>query len=188
MPSNGYRKNSSTNDSAEKLGFVSLLLFQWMNDVMKTGNKRALEEGDFVPLSKENTSQSATELLNKKWKEELTKSIGKKKRPKLWKSIVKMISPGETAVIACGSVLFAIGSLLSPLLIGYLISMLMEPEKHGNNILRGCMLATATAVNALVGSIGMQHYNYAGELLGIRLSTAVKGLVYQKVSTSRLAY
>ena len=56
-----------------------LLLFQWMNDVMKTGNKRALEEGDFVPLSKENTSQSATELLNKKWKEELAKSIGKKK-------------------------------------------------------------------------------------------------------------
>ena len=73
-----------------------------MNDVMKTGNKRALEEGDFVPLSKENTSQSATELLNKKWKEELTKSIGKKKRPKLWKSIVKMISPGETAVIGNG--------------------------------------------------------------------------------------
>ena len=94
MASNGYRKNSSINDSAEKLGFVSLLLFQWMNDVMKTGNKRALEEGDFVPLSKENTSQSATELLNKKWKEELAKSIGKKKRPKLWKSIVKMISPG----------------------------------------------------------------------------------------------
>ena len=55
MASNGYRKNSSTNDSAEKLGFVSLLLFQWMNDVMKTGNKRAPEEGDFVPLSKENT-------------------------------------------------------------------------------------------------------------------------------------
>ena len=48
------------------------------------------------------------------------------------------------------------------------------------------MLATAVAVNTLVGSLGMQHYAYAAEIMGIRLSNAVKGLVYRKVSTSRV--
>ena len=184
MAPNGYKKISSTNNSAEKVGFVSFLLFQWMNDVMKTGSKRTLEEGDFVPLSNENTSQSATELLDKKWKEEIANSIRKKKTPKLWKSVLKMISYREAVFVVCCDVLFAIGSLLSPLLIGHLIFMLMSHETH--HILHGCVLATAMTVTTLVGTLGMQHSGYAGELMGIRLSNAVKGLVYRKVSTRRV--
>ena len=186
MAPNGYKKISSTNNSAEKVGFVSFLLFQWMNDVMKTGSKRTLEEGDFVPLSNENTSQSATELLDKKWKEEIANSIRKKKTPKLWKSVLKMISLREAVFVVCCDVLFAIGSLLSPLLIGHLIFMLMSHETHQNNILHGCVLATAMAVTTLVGTLGMQHSGYAAEIMGIRLSNAVKGLVYRKVSTRRV--
>ena len=184
MAPNGYRKISSTNNSAEKVGFVSFLLFQWMNDVMKTGSKRTLEEGDFVPLSNENTSQSATELLGKKWKEEIANSIRKKKTPKLWKSVLKMISYREAVFVVCCDVLFAIGSLLSPLLIGHLIFMLMSHETH--HILHGCVLATAMTVTTLVGTLGMQHSGYAAEIMGIRLSNAVKGLVYSKVSTRRV--
>ena len=184
MAPNGYRKISSTNNSAEKVGFVSFLLFQWMNDVMKTGSKRTLEEGDFVPLSNENTSQSATELLDKKWKEEIANSIRKKKTPKLWKSVLKMISLREAVFVVCCDVLFAIGSLLSPLLIGHLIFMLMSHETY--YILYGCVLATAMTVTTLVGTLGMQHSGYAAEIMGIRLSNAVKGLVYSKVSTRRV--
>ncbi|XP_058970255.2 ATP-binding cassette sub-family C member 4-like [Pocillopora verrucosa] len=181
MAPNGYRKISSTGESAEKVGFVSFLCLQWMNDVMKTGSKRTLEEEDFVPLSNENTSQSATELLDKKWKEEIANSIRKKKRPKLWKSVLKMISLREAVFVVCCDVLYAIGSLLSPLLIGHLIFMLMSPETHQNNILHGCVLATAMTVTTLVGTLGVQHNSYAGELMGIRLSNAVKGLVYRKI-------
>ena len=184
MAPNGYKKISSTNNSAEKVGFVSFLLFQWMNDVMKTGSKRTLEEGDFVPLSNENTSQSATELLDKKWKEEIANSIRKKKTPKLWKSVLKMISLREAVFVVCCDVLFAIGSLLSPLLIGYLIFMLMSHETY--YIFYGCVLATAMTVTTLVGTLGMQHSGYAAEIMGIRLSNALKGLVYSKVSTRRV--
>ena len=187
MAPNGYKKISSTSDSAEKVSFVSFLLLQWMNDVMKTGSKRTLEEEDFVPLSNENTSQSATELLDKKWKEEVANSIRKKKTPKLWKSVLRMISLREAVFVVCCDVLFAISSLLSPLLVGHLIFMLMSPETHQNNILHGCVLAIAMAVTTLVGSLGMQHFGYAGEIMGIRLSNAVQGLVYRKVSTSRVA-
>ena len=184
MAPNGYRKISSTGESAEKVGFVSFLCLQWMNDVMKTGSKRTLEEEDFVPLSNENTSQSATELLDKKWKEEIANSIRKKKTPKLWKSVLKMISLREAVFVVCCDVLFAIGSLLSPLLIGHLIFMLMSHETY--YILYGCVLATAMTVTTLVGTLGMQHSGYAAEIMGIRLSNALKGLVYSKVSTRRV--
>ena len=106
-----------------------------------------------------------------------------------WHQMVTGRSPPPMTLpkkLVCCDVLFAIGSLLSSLLIGHLIFMLMSPETHQNNILHGCMLATAMAVNTLVGSLGMQHYAYAAEIMGIRLSNAVKGLVYRKVSTSRV--
>ena len=183
MAPNGYRK-ISTNKSAEKVGFVSFLWLQWMNDAMKTGSKRTLEERDFVSLSNENTSQSATELLDKKWKEEIANSIRKKKTPKLWKSVFKMISYREAVFVVCCDILYAIGSLLSPLLIGHLIFTLMSHETH--HILHGCVLATAMTVTTLVGTLGMEHSGYAAEIMGIRLSNAVKGLVYRKVSTRRV--
>ena len=106
-----------------------------------------------------------------------------------WHQMVTGRSPPPMTLpkkLVCCDVLFAIGSLLSPLLIGHLIFMLMSPETHQNNILHGCVLATAMAVTTLVGTLGVQHNSYAGELMGIRLSNAVKGLVYRKVSTRRV--
>ncbi|XP_022796744.1 multidrug resistance-associated protein 4-like [Stylophora pistillata] len=63
MAPNGYRKITSTNEFTEKVGFVSILLFQWMNEVMKTGNQRALEESDFVPLSLKSTEMKRKDDL-----------------------------------------------------------------------------------------------------------------------------
>ncbi|PFX21725.1 Multidrug resistance-associated protein 4 [Stylophora pistillata] len=181
MAPNGYRKITSTNEFTEKVGFVSILLFQWMNEVMKTGNQRALEESDFVPLSNVDTSQSVTDRLEKKWKEEKAISTRKEKRPKLWKSVLKMLSLREVAYVYLPGVLYGIGSLVTPLLIGYLIFMLMSPGTHANPILHGCFLAAAMTMNTLIGSLAMQHHAYACEILGIRLSNAIKGLVYKKI-------
>ena len=188
MATNGYRKISSTNDSSEKVGFVSHLLLRWMNDVMVTGSQRALEERDFVALSIENATRSVTDRLEKKWKEEITNSTRKKERPKLWKSVMKTLTLGELSYVVPSGILYGIGSLVTPLLIGYLIFMLMSPETHKNHILHGSALAAAIAINTLVGSIAMQHQAYACEILGIRLSNAIKGLVYRKVSTGRVVF
>lgn len=187
MAPNGCRKITSTNDFAEKVDFVSILLFQCMNDVMKTGNQRALEESDFEPLSNEDTSQSVTVRLAKKWKEEKAYCTRKEKRPRLWKSVLKTLSLREAAYVYLPGVLYGIGSLVTPLLIGYLIFMLMSPGTHTNPILHGCLLAAAMTINTLIGSLAMQHRGYACEILGIRLSNAIKGLVYRKVSTGMAA-
>ncbi|XP_022796748.1 multidrug resistance-associated protein 4-like [Stylophora pistillata] len=181
MVTHGYKKIASTNGPAEKVGFVSILLLQWMNDVMKTGSQRALEENDFVPLSNEDTSQSVTDRLEKKWKEEKANFTRKEERPKLWKSVLKMLSLREVAYVLLPGVLFGISSLVTPLLIGYVIFMLMSPETHTNPILNGCMLAAAMTINTLIGSLCMQHNGYACEILSIRLSNAIKGLVYRKI-------
>ena len=76
MATNGYKKIPN-DDHTEKVSFVSVLLFQWMNSVFKTGSERALDEKDFLPLSDEDTTSSVTERLQTKWNDEITNSKGK---------------------------------------------------------------------------------------------------------------
>ena len=122
MATNGYNKIPN-DDGAEKVSFVSLLLFQWMNSVFKTGSERALDENDFLPLSRENTASSVTERLQTKWNDEITNSKGKEKKPKLWKSIFTMLSVKKVIFVLFTGVLYAISCLLAPLFLGYLITI-----------------------------------------------------------------
>lgn len=181
MASTAYKK-ISTDDNTEQVSLVSFLFFQWMNGIFKTGSERPLEQDDFLPLSNENTACAATELLQTKWNEEMISSKGKDKRPKLWKSVVKTLSVKKVMVVIFWSALYAICCLLAPLFLGYLITLLMSDKPKKRVVLYGCMLAVAMCINALVGCLGMHHLSYLGELLGIRISSAIRGLVYKKVS------
>ena len=71
MAKSGYKKISNDGDT-EKISYFSLLFFQWMNKVFKTGSQRPLEESDFLPISEENTSRFVINQLEKKWEKEKT--------------------------------------------------------------------------------------------------------------------
>ena len=181
MATNDYKKIPNDED-AEKVSFVSLLLFQWMNSVFKTGSERALDENDFLPLSNKNTTSSVTERLQTKWNDEITNSKGKEKMPKLWKSILMMLSVKEILFVVLAGAFYVIPCLLTPSLLGYLMTILISGGQQENN-LYGCALAVAMGVNPIVASFGFHHFSYQCELQGIRISSAIKGLVYRKVSS-----
>ena len=181
MARKGYNKISPSEDK-ERVSFVSLLFFQWMNGIFKTGSERPLHENDFLPLSKENSASFLTDQLQATWNKEKTKCNQNKKRPKLWKSVIKSISVKDALTIVVTNALYAICRLLQPLLLGYLISILMSAEPQKDNLLYGCTLALC--INSFIRALSMHHYNYRCELLGIQISCALKGLVYHKVSTN----
>ena len=182
MARNGYKKIS--NDAVTgKVSFLSLLFFHWMNDVFKMGNERALEENDFLPLSKENTSCSVIQQLQAKWNDEQTKCKGNGKKPKLWKSVVKMLSVKDVVILISTSAVYSLCRILEPLFLGYLLVSLTSSEPQNNYLMYGCALAMV--VNSLLGRLGMHQLFYRYELLGIRITSALKGLLYIKVSHTR---
>ena len=181
MARNGYNKISPSEDK-ESVSFVSLLFFQWMNSIFKTGSERPLDENDFLPLSKENSASFLTDQLQANWNKEKTKCNKNQKRPKLWKCVMKSISGKDAIIIVFTRALRSVSSVLQPLLLGYLISILMSSEPHKDYPLYGCTLALCT--NSVIGALCIHHYDYRCELLGIRISSALKGLIYSKVSTN----
>ncbi|KAL9956481.1 hypothetical protein ACROYT_G037962 [Oculina patagonica] len=177
MARSGYKKISSNND-VTNVDFVSVLFFQWMNSIFKIGNKQTLEKSDFLPLSKENTTSSVTEQLQTNWNREKAKCKENGKRPKLWKSVVKMLSAREAIIIIFLGALYSLSRLIQPLFLGYLVSTLMSAEPPKTYLLYGC--AFGMCINTLIGNLGLQHLCYKCELLAIRISSALKGLVYFK--------
>ena len=182
MAKNGYRKISSDGEE-KRAGFVSFLLFHWMNGVFKTGSERPLEVNDLLPLPEENVTSSLIDRLQANWDKEKATSKEKGNEPKLWKSVMKMFSLKETMILISISALYSFSRIIQPLFLGYLISTLMSPEPQKSYLLYLC--AAAMGVNALIGCLSMHHFDYRCELLGIRLSSALKGLVYLKVSKKK---
>ena len=182
MKKSGYKK-ISTEDSQENVSILSFLLFQWMNEIVKTGSERPLEQSDFAPLSKENSTCSVTEKLQTKWNEEKAKCERSGKKPKLWKSVIKMVSVKDALTFALAEYLDSVGRIIQPLFLGFLLSALISAEEpHKNVLLYGCALAMAG--NFFIKSISVHQYHYRNALLGIKLSSALKGLVYIKVKIS----
>ena len=179
----GYKK-ISTSDDKEIVSIVSFLFFQWMNSVFKTGSERSLDQNDFLPLSKENSSSLLTDQLQANWNEETTKCKGNGERPKLWKSVIKMLSVKDAMFIIFTGTLYSLTNVLKPLFLGYLISTLMSAEPQKVYLLYGCTLALC--FNVLITCFSVHHHDYRCELLGIRISCALKGLAYNKVSTNRI--
>ena len=182
MARNGYNKISPSEDK-ESVSFVSLLFFQWMNGIFKTGSERPLDENDFLPLSKENSASFLTDQLQANWNKEKTKCDRNQKRPKLWKSVIKLISVKDVMIIVFTNVLYAMFRFLQPLLLGYFISILMSAEPKKDNLLYVCALALC--INSVIGTLGMHHRGYTCEMLGIRINCALKGLIYHKVSSNK---
>lgn len=177
MARNGYKKISTSEDK-EIVSFVSLLLFQWMNSIFKIGSERPLDENDFLPLQKEDSASFLTDQLQANWNKEKTKCNRSQNRPKLWKSVIKLISVKDAMIIVLTSILKSVSRLLQPLFLGYLISILMSAEPQKNNLLYGCTVALFA--NAFIRALSMHQHDYRCELLGIRISCALKGLIYHK--------
>ena len=181
MARTGYKKVSA-NEEEEAVSFMSLLLFQWMSSIFKIGSERPLDENDFLPLSKENSASFLTDQLQAKWNKEKTKCKRNQKRPKLWKSVIKLIPVKDVMIIVLTNALYSISRFLQPLLLGYLISILMSAEPQKHDLLYGCTLALC--INSVIGVLCMHQQDYRCELLGTRMSCALKGLVYHKVSVN----
>ena len=178
-PKGGYRRISGDDD--KKVSFSSSLFFCWMNGVLKKGSQRPLDQNDFLPLSEENSSLFVTDRLRKSWESEKRHCKMNGKRPKLWKSVFDMLSAKDIIIILTGITLYTTSRLLFPLFLGYLVSKLMSTEAENTYQLYAC--AFAMCLNGLIGGLGMHQQDYRCETLGIKIGSALRGLVYHKVGT-----
>ena len=178
MAKKTYRKVASSANS-ENISLFSSLFYQWMNILIKAGSERAVDENDLLPLKEETTSWFLTKKLQAKWSEDIADSKIYDVKPKLWKSVLKMLTVKEKMIFVSVMSVETLCHILQPLLLGYLVKSLMTAEPHNMYLLYSS--AIALGINGVISSIASHQADYHSEVLGIKISSALKGLVYMKV-------
>lgn len=182
----GYKKiptDEDTNPSdsphpATSANFLSLLTFSWMNSIFKTGRKQALNQSDFLPLQKENRTRELTEDLQGEWNRHVQDcNKAKMKQPKLWKCILKTIPLNEILLATFFLLIESICRVSQPLVLGLLLHLLSSSDRDHVLAYTCCWLLALSGL-----STACIHYTgYRLELLGMRLSSSIKGIIYLKV-------
>ena len=182
MSNSGYTKLRTSSQASsldrEEAGLFSVLLFGWMTEIFKTGNKRPLEKSDFLPRNEENKTSVLTEKLQTFWDDERKACLATGKRPKLWKSVVKMIPARGVLVIVLFGAVELICRILQPLLLGFILSNLIS-QSSGKSLMYVC--GVLIGVVAIGKGFSLHLRCYMPEVLGARLSCALKGIIYSKV-------
>ena len=165
---------------ATTASFLSLITFSWINDVLKTGSKLPLGKNDFLPLHEEDRTRQLTEHLQNLWNNDVTESSKQNRKPKLWKSVLKFIPLKDVCISWLTILTFSTCIILQPLLLWGLLGVLRSADEKRNIAYVYAALMGLT----LLSSVAAQFACYKCDVLGMRLSSAIKGVIYLKVRGS----
>jgi len=185
MPKKSQHKSPCDEDQvldpvhpATTANFLSLITFSWINDVLKIGSKISLGKNDFLPLHDEDRTRQLTERLQNLWNNDVTESSKQNRKPKLWKSVLKFIPLKDVCFSWLTIVTFSTCIILQPLLLWGLLGVLRSADGK-----RDIAYVYAALMGLTLLSVVPAHFaSYKCDILGMRLCSAIKGVIYLKVS------
>ena len=193
MSSRGYKSVPTEEEDGDDVKqssrsttcFLSELCICWMNSIFKVGSKRPLNQSDFLPLRNEDRTQDITERLQEDWDRHVKecRATGVK-QPKLWKCLARMISWGEIFYVMSFFFVESIGRVTQPLVLGWIIRLLSSSERGTPFTYFGCLLLSLSGLSSACTHLS----EYRFELLGMRLRSALKGIVYLKVRAYQMFF
>lgn len=166
----------------ETASFFSLLTFSWLNDLLKRGNQRSLENDDLPALLKEDQSQALTKDLEKEWSRNCKLANTTStcvKTANLWRSLLNLVPASEKAFVLILASTHIVLRLIQPLfLIGLLAEMMKESLVDHTWIY---LYATGVCLSTWVIAISKCHCDYRSTMIGMRMRSALLGIIYKKV-------
>ena len=187
MDSKGYESIKTDEEDSENNGthpansasFLSLWTCWWMNGIFKTGNKRPLEQSDLLPLNEEDKTKQQTEKLKEQWDKHVRECrITPGKQPKLWKCVLRVLSFKEVLFLLSFWFIESVFRIMLPLALDFLLVSLNSRERNQPLVFGCCLFIGMTGIFSAT-----THYSaFRGDLLGMRMSSALKGIVYRKVN------
>ena len=185
MPNKGYETITSDEDDDKdsshpsmSANCLSLLSFWWINNVFKIGSKRPLKQSDFLPLHEKDRTRDLTEQLQREWNTHVQEcNMTEGKQPRLWKCVLRTISRKEVLFLITFFLVESVCRVSQPLVLGFVLRLISCPQRNRTLANAFCLLLSLSGL-----STALTHYSaYRFELLGMRLSSAIKGIVYLKV-------
>jgi len=172
----------SLTNPKENASLCSLLTFSWLNDLLKRGSQRALENDDLPPLLEEDKSQALTKNLENEWSRNCKPEHTAKtwiRTAKLWHALWNLVPISEKALVLTLASTHIVLRLLQPLFLIALLAALMKESSAD----RGWIYLNASGVclSTWLIAISKCHCDYRSTMVGMRVRSALLGVIYKKV-------
>ena len=166
----------------EKAGFLSLLTFSWMSNVLKLGSKKPLEEKHLFEVEASDQAERLVADLEREWLAEERASEQNRTKPRLWKAMMRVISCRDYSTVVLIRIFYSLSSNSLPLLLWFFLRSISTASKASYSTTLALVISIA-----LTSSVRMfcnTHWVFKVEVMAIRLKVATIGFVYKKVSYS----
>ena len=172
----------SVTNPKENASLFSLLTFSWLNNLLKRGSQRALENDDLPPLLEEDEIHALTNNLEREWSRNCKAAINTKpwiRTAILWRALWNLIPASEKVLVLTLASTHIVLRILQPL---FLIALLAELMKESSGDTRWiCLSASGVCLSAWLIAISKCHCDYRSSMIGMRVRSALQGVIYKKV-------
>ncbi|XP_031556800.1 ABC transporter C family member 8-like [Actinia tenebrosa] len=172
------RLASEAGSKTFKTGLFSYLFFTWLNGLLRLGYQRPLAHDDLLELSDENKAQDLVAKLHVLWMEEINSAKKRGRKPRLWKAMFKLFLRDVILFTALKLMDEAMGITLVVSVWFYL--KLLEEGSHMDQTYAVGIVASI-GIPSLIKVFFYHHSDYLAVLMGVRLKSAVIGLIHKKV-------
>ena len=163
----------------ESANIFSLLFFWWMNDTLRLGSKRPLQDEDLFVLQDDFKTEVLVEKLEVEWHKECYTCHCKNKRPRLWRVMFKVFSFKNYLVLAAVKFTHSVTNILLPVMVWFFLTSLSEHSSMDQystvKYVVGICLIT------VVKGLSQHHSFFLAGMCGMRLRASAIGLIYKKV-------
>ena len=168
----------------DQANFFSLLTFWWLGKLLRQGYKRTLCGDDLPPLPNEDRTETLVKALEKEWILEVQSSRHRGTRPKLWRSVLKIVPWRDYLVMISLRFLYSVAFLAVPLILWFLLRALSLTSGVDRKMVVSFIAALGLA--AIVKPLCTHYSFYVASIWTIRVKVAIVGLIYKKVTIQLL--
>lgn len=166
----------------DKANIISRVLLWWIVDLLRRGSKTPLNQEDLDPVREDDCAARHTKRLDEIWQNERNSARQQRKKPKLWKAMIKYFTWQEHALVNFLMLFNVFGNAV------FFFSVTNLMKAIGSNFEGGTHSPDEYLIfilGMMVGSfcevLGSQHSCLYLPVLGIRARAALVGLIYKKV-------
>ena len=173
-------EDASNKNPRQTAGFISLLTFSWLGDILKLGSKHPLEEKHLFPLERSFHAKDLVDYLEREWSAEVRWSQQTRTKPRLWRAMLRIIPYREYIILALLRIFYSLSMNLLPLMVWLFLKSISSGSSE-ISYASSLPFVVCISVTSVARNIFVMHGIFKGEMCSVRFKVAVVGLVYKKV-------
>ena len=165
-------------------GFLSLLTFSWINNVLRLGSKQPLEEKHLFTVETSLQAERLVADLEREWLAEERASEQNRTKPCLWRAMMRVIPCRDYVIVAFLRMLYAIAFNIFPLIVWFFLKSISTSSEISYEATLPFVIGISVVVFTI--TLWSNHGSFKAEIISTKLKVATIGLVYKKASAVHL--